>query len=112
MGPRGICLLVETPPHARFRTPFLSTHHGTRTLGTSLFPAPQFTLDAMASDTFVSVLGKTLLDGLRVYAAKNSIEIEGLPKDPNAETEQILNVFRNALAIYFPCWHPPRELVT
>jgi hypothetical protein len=54
------------------------------------------------------VLGKTLLDGLRGYAEQNNIEIEGMPKDPKDEIppEQILNVFRNALAIFFPLLAP------
>jgi hypothetical protein len=73
-------------------------------------PVPQFTLDALALGKAVSVFGKTLLDGLRGYAQQNNIEIEGLPKDPNAEVppEQVLNVFHNALAIFFPLLAPTR----
>jgi phospholipase C len=71
-------------------------------------PVPLFTLDALALGQAVSVLGKTLLDGFRGYAEQNNIEIEGLPKDPNTEIppDQILNVFRNALAIFFPLLAP------
>ena len=47
-------------------------------------PVPQFILDAVALGQAVSALGKTLLDGIRGYAAQNNIEIEGLPADPQA----------------------------
>jgi phospholipase C len=71
-------------------------------------PVPQFTLDALALGEAVSALGRTFLDGFRGYAERNDIEIEGLPKDPNAEVppEQLLGVLRNALAIFFPLLVP------
>lgn len=39
----------------------------------------------MALGQVVSLLGKTLLEGLRGYAEQNNIKLEGLPKDPKAE---------------------------
>jgi phospholipase C len=71
-------------------------------------PVPQFTLDALALGQVVSVLGAAFLEGIRGYAAQNNVEIEGLPKDPQAEIppEQILTVVRNLLAIFFPLLAP------
>jgi hypothetical protein len=53
-------------------------------------------------------LGKTLLDGIRAYVAQNHIEIQGLPADPDAEIapEQVLDVFRDFLATFFPLLAP------
>ena len=69
---------------------------------------PQFTRDVLALGQVASVLGKTLLDGLRGYAQANNIEVEGLPRDPKAEIppDQILQVMRNFLAILFPLLAP------
>jgi phospholipase C len=71
-------------------------------------PVPQFTVDALALGEAVSPLGKAFLDGFREYAEQNGVEIEGLPKDPNAEVppEQLLGVLRNALATFFPLLAP------
>ena len=48
--------------------------------------------------------GKTLFQGIREYAEQNNIEIEGLPKDPNADVppEQLLH-----RAAELPCHHLP-----
>ena len=58
--------------------------------------------------TILSVLGATLLDGIRGYAEQNNIEVEGLPKDPDAEVppDQILNILRSVLAMFFPLLAP------
>ena len=71
-------------------------------------PVPKFTEDALALGQAVSVLGKSLLDGLRGYAAQNNIKLEGLPEDPKADIppEQIMTVLRSALAIFFPLLAP------
>ena len=71
-------------------------------------PVPQFTEDQLALGQVLSVLGKTMLEGIQGYAQQNNIEIEGLPKDPKAEIppEQILNVLRNVLAVFFPLLAP------
>ncbi len=71
-------------------------------------PVPKFTEDALALGQAVSVLGKTLLDGLRGYAAQNNIKLDGLPEDPKADIppEQIMTVLRSALAIFFPLLAP------
>ena len=71
-------------------------------------PVPQFMVDALALGASLSALGKTLVDGIREYAAQNNIEIEGLPNDPNADIppEQVLNVLRNFLATFFPLLAP------
>ena len=69
---------------------------------------PKFTVDALALGQVVSVLGKTLLDGLRGYAEQNNVKLEGLPDDPKADIppEQILTVLRSALALFFPLLAP------
>ena len=41
--------------------------------------------DMAALGAVLSVIGKTLLDGIREYAAEHNLEIEGLPKDPKAD---------------------------
>jgi phospholipase C len=71
-------------------------------------PVPKFTEDASALGQAVSVLGKTLLDGLRGYAERQNIKLEGLPEDPKADIppEQILTVLRSALAMFFPLLAP------
>jgi len=72
-------------------------------------PVPQFTMDVLAlGQTILSVLGATLLDGIRGYAEQNNIEVEGLPKDPDAEVppDQILNILRSVLAMFFPLLAP------
>jgi phospholipase C len=71
-------------------------------------PVPKFTEDALALGQAVSVLGKTLLDGLRGYAKQNNIKLDGLPEDPTADIppEQIMTVLRSALAMLFPLLVP------
>ncbi len=71
-------------------------------------PVPQFTMDALALGQAVSVLGKSLIDGLRGYAVQNNLDVEGLPSDPTAEIppEQIVTVFRNFLSDFFPLLAP------
>jgi phospholipase C len=66
-------------------------------------PVPKFTEDALALGQAVSVLGKTLLDGLRGYAEQNNVQLEGLPEDPKVDIppEQIMTVLRSALAMFF-----------
>jgi len=69
---------------------------------------PKFTEDALALGQTVSVLGKSLLDGLRGYAEQNNVKLEGLPEDPKADIppEQIMSVLRGALAMFFPLLAP------
>jgi len=71
-------------------------------------PVPKFTEDALALGQAVSVLGKTLVDGLRGYAAQNNIKLDGLPEDPQADIppEQIMTVLRSARAVFFPLLAP------
>jgi phospholipase C len=71
-------------------------------------PVPQFTEDALLLGQAVSVLGQTLLDGLRGYAEQNNVKLDGLPDDPKADLppEQIMTVLRSALAIFFPLLAP------
>jgi len=71
-------------------------------------PVPQFTMDATAFGQSVSVLGKTLVDGIRGYAEQNKIEVEGIPDDPDVDVppEQLLQVLRNVLAMFFPLLAP------
>ena len=56
----------------------------------------------------LSTLGRTLYQGIREYADQNHIEIEGLPKDPDADVpaEVALSVLRNFLATLFPLLAP------
>ena len=65
---------------------------------------PKFTLDALALGTVVSVIGKDLLDGIRSYAHKHKIKIDGLPDDPNSEVppENVIEVLQNSMAMFFP----------
>jgi phospholipase C len=67
-------------------------------------PVPRFTMDALALGKALSVLGKSLVDGLREYAHQHNIEIEGFPADPNAEVppEHIVEVLQNSMAMFFP----------
>lgn len=69
---------------------------------------PKFTEDALALGQAVSVLGQTLLDGLRGYASQNNVKLDGLPEDPTADIppEQIMTVLRSALAMFFPLLAP------
>jgi phospholipase C len=71
-------------------------------------PVPAFQEDLVALGQVLSVLGKTLIDGVRGYAEQNHIEVEGLPKDPNAEIApgEVLQVLRNVLAMFFPLLAP------
>ena len=67
-------------------------------------PVPKFTMDVLALGQAMSVLGKSLLDGLRAYAAQNKIKIEGIPEDPNVEIppENAVEVLQNSMAMFFP----------
>jgi hypothetical protein len=69
---------------------------------------PQYVQDALGLGQALSTLGKTVFNGIRAYAEQNHIQIEGLPKDPNAEIppEQALHIIHNFLAIQFPLLHP------
>ena len=60
--------------------------------------------DVAGLGAVLSVMGKTLLQGVREYAAEHNLEIEGLPKDPNAAIpdDQLVNVFRGFVANWFP----------
>jgi phospholipase C len=71
-------------------------------------PVPQYVQDALGLGQALSTLGKTVFNGIRAYAEQNHIQIEGLPKDPNAEIppEQALHIIHNFLAIQFPLLHP------
>ena len=59
-------------------------------------PVPQFTVDALALGQVVSVLGKTLLDGIRGYAAQNNIEIDGHAHRPQRRDTPGARVERDA----------------
>ncbi|HSZ36939.1 MAG TPA: alkaline phosphatase family protein [Acidimicrobiales bacterium] len=67
-------------------------------------PVPAFAEDDLALGSVVSVMAKTLLEGIRDYAHQNDIELEGAPRDPNAEIapEQVVTVLRSAAAALFP----------
>ena len=71
-------------------------------------PVPEYVQDALALGQALSTLGKAAFNGIRAYAEQNSIQIEGLPADPNAEIppEQALRIVHNFLAIQFPLLHP------
>ena len=71
-------------------------------------PVPKFTKDAVALGQAVSVLGRTLLDGVRGYAEQNNVKLDGLLDDPKADIppEQILTVLRSSLAMFFPLLAP------
>jgi phospholipase C len=71
-------------------------------------PVPTFTEDLTALGQVLTVLGKSLLDGLRAYAAQSGIEVEGMPKDPTAEIppDQVMQVLRDFLARFFPLLAP------
>jgi hypothetical protein len=66
--------------------------------------------DALALGQAISVLGKTLLDGILAYAEQNNIKLEGLPEDPKVDIapDQISTVLRSALAMSFPLLAPSR----
>ena len=76
-------------------------------------PVPQFMEDAIALGKSLSTLGRILYQGIREYADQNHVEIEGLPKDPNADLppEVALSVLRNFLATLFPLLHPSPPVV-
>jgi phospholipase C len=67
-------------------------------------PVPQFTQDNLGLGQVVSVIGQTLLHGIREYAAEENLEIDGLPKDPKADIppEQVVGVLRAFLGSFFP----------
>ena len=62
----------------------------------------------------LSVMGKTMLQGIREYAAEHNLEIEGLPKDPKAPIpdDQVVNVIRGFLANWFPLLVPKDASLT
>ena len=47
-------------------------------------PVPPMQQDVAGLGAVLSVMGKTMLQGIREYAAEHNLEIEGLPKDPKA----------------------------
>ena len=67
-------------------------------------PVPPMQQDMAALGAVLSVMGKTMLQGIREYAAEHNLEIEGLPKDPKAAIpdDQVVNVIRGFLANWFP----------
>ena len=67
-------------------------------------PVPQFVEDRVGLGQALSAIGKDLLTGIRGYAAQNNIEIDGLPKDPNADipAEDVVAVLRNFVGTFFP----------
>ena len=67
-------------------------------------PVPEYMEDRAALGRAVSAIGKDLLTGIRGYAAQNNLDIEGLPKDPNADIppEETYNVLRNFVGTFFP----------
>ena len=60
--------------------------------------------DMAALGKMLSTLGKTMLQGIRKYAAEHDLEIEGIPKDPKAAIpdDQVVNVLRGLVANWFP----------
>ena len=71
-------------------------------------PVPPYIQDALTLGQTLSTLGKAAFNGIRAYAEQHNIEIEGLPKNPEAEIppEQALHIIHNFLAIQFPLLHP------
>ena len=69
--------------------------------------------DDTALGKSLSTLGRTLYRGIREYADHNHVEIEGLPKDPDADVpaEVALSALRNFLATMFPLLHPSPPVV-
>jgi len=67
-------------------------------------PVPQYIQDALALGQTLSTLGKAAFSGIRGFAQQHNIEIDGIPKDPNAPVppEDALKVVHNFLAISFP----------
>ena len=68
-------------------------------------PVPLMQQDTAALGKVLSVLGKTMLQGIREYAAEHDLEIEALPRDPKAAIpdDQVVTVLREFLvAKWFP----------
>jgi phospholipase C len=67
-------------------------------------PVPPMQQETAALGAVVSAMGKTMLQGVREYAAEHDLEIEGIPKDPKADIpdDQVVNVLRGFLANWFP----------
>ena len=67
-------------------------------------PVPPMQQDMAALGKMLSTLGKTMLQGIRKYAAEHDLEIEGIPKDPKAAIpdDQVVNVLRGLVANWFP----------
>ena len=67
-------------------------------------PVPPMQQDMAGLGAVLSVMGKTMIQGIREYAAEHNLEIEGLPKDPKVAIpdDQLVNVFRGFVANWFP----------
>ena len=67
-------------------------------------PVPQFTPDNAGLGQVLSTIGTDLLAGIRGYAEQHNLEIEGLPKDPDADipAEQVVTVLRTFFCSFFP----------
>jgi phospholipase C len=67
-------------------------------------PVPPMQQETAALGAVASAMGKTMLQGVREYAAEHDLEIEGIPKDPKAAIpdDQVVNVLRGFLANWFP----------
>ncbi|WP_328977704.1 alkaline phosphatase family protein [Streptomyces canus] len=67
-------------------------------------PVPPMQQETAALGAVLSTLGKTMIDGIRHYAAEHNLEIEGIPKDPKADIpdDQVVTVIRGFLANWFP----------
>ena len=67
-------------------------------------PVPPMQQETAALGAVASAMGKTMLQGVREYAAEHDLEIEGIPKDPKADIpdDQVVNVLRGFLANWFP----------
>ena len=67
-------------------------------------PVPPMQQEMAALGAVISSVGKSLLHGIREYAAEHDVEIEGLPKDPKADIpdDQVVNVIRGFVANWFP----------
>jgi phospholipase C len=67
-------------------------------------PVPQFVHDTAGLGQALSTIGAELLDGIRGYAAQHNLDIEGLPKDPQAEVpaDQVVGILRSFVGSFFP----------
>ena len=71
-------------------------------------PVPPFMEDLTALGQALGPLGKALFDGIRAYAERAKIEIDGMPKDPNVDVppEEAMTVLRSFFANFFPTLVP------